>query len=354
MALNNDNIVALIEGIAGILNNEGTIVSEDYDAVSGLLELELSDSFDLAKDKFIEINGEQYKIWDFVAAAPPALATVKIKTSGVLGFATFKVPAPFFFHGTYQMVNKQLAGITEQNQKIPAIMLFYNIEETDVLDRTSAYTRIPRLQIAFLGESTTDMEADAHQTIMDEQHDNWLKFYEQLRNNEFVGEMDEARITFMANFGTFISTKGDLTHLIALQATGLLVQIDVPLYCHFDDCNIADFEFFKCAPVRILDANGNVIELVDAGGEYTDADATIAKFIFVDGSALEVEQTVDSDLVGTYVSEVLSNVATVAYEIDTGGGFTPATLPFTLNLTDVIKTTITRTASGDSSVRLST
>ena len=267
MALTNDNIIQLISGIVDNLRNSGTIISETYNATKGQLTLELSNSFDLQVNYFIEINGQQYKIIKFTSGTP--YNSVVIKTSGVLGQTTFKLPYPYFYHGTYQMINKEFNNTPEQNQKLPCIMFIYHQREKRFLDNLSAYSREIPMQFAFLGESQIDFTSDNHQTILDNQHDMVEKFIIQLKNNPFVGKLSDAEKTYIPNYGVFSSDKGNLSTLVDIQATGILLNIDVPIHDNFDSCNIADFKFYKCAPGMIKEPDGTLIQLLNAGETYT-------------------------------------------------------------------------------------
>lgn len=58
------------------------------------------------------------------------------------------------------------------------------------------------------------------------------------------------------------------------------------------------------------------------------------------------EFLIDSNIEGTYTDDSNSfSVGTLTYEIDTGGGFSPDTLPFTLNSGDTLRITRSSTAS---------
>ena len=60
----------------------------------------------------------------------------------------------------------------------------------------------------------------------------------------------------------------------------------------------------------------------------------------------EITSTIGVNQAGTYTSNTLTNVATVVYEVDDGGGFDVVTLPFTVVNADILKRTITRTVAG--------
>lgn len=336
MALNNDNVVNLIEGIVDTLRPVGTIISQSFDAATMILTLELSDIFDLDVDKYIEIDGQQYKIKSLNGLE------ITVASTGLIPSTSYKIPYPYFFHGTYQMVNETISAINDQQQKLPAVFLFYNISQKEILDRTSAFSRIPKFQLAFLDHSTTDFTPDEHQNVMDIQYNQWLMFYEQLRINNFVGEIDEADVTFMANFGQFFSSKGELTHLIAEQMTGVLVQIDVPIYKHFESCKIEHFEFFKCAPNLIVDPNGVLKEKLTSGQTYIEPVEML--FNVEPGNDTTIEITdLPIGLAYTFENQSLDNVTSVTYEIDDGNGYLPAVLPFDIEVGYSIKVVISPT-----------
>lgn len=72
-------------------------------------------------------------------------------------------------------------------------------------------------------------------------------------------------------------------------------------------------------------------------------DTKILNFIFAEGGDNDIILDIDANGAGSYSSEALDNLDSVSYEIDTGGGFSPATLPFVLQIGDKIKVIADRT-----------
>lgn len=336
MALLNDNIVDLIEGIVDILRDEGTIITENYDANTGLLTLGVSSTFGLSVGQFIIINGENYKIDSFTDPVP-ATPEIVVVASGVTGGATFKVAHPYFFHGTYQMVETQIAAINDNQAKLPAVFMFYNIEERRVLDRLSAFSRIPKLQFAFLGESNIGFKSDDHQNVIDVQNELAEKFLVQLQANQFVGQMKEVQKTYMANFGVFIAQKGELKALLRIQSSGVLLSLDLPIYNHFDQCHIANFEFFKCAPGLIKDSAGNLIQTLGAGQVYVVAGG---------GGDVEIYDT-DGNLLYTVTAPASQAIQNSNAQLNVNGGATFKNETLLAEETKVVELTVHNTLNDD-------
>ena len=361
MPLVNDSVIELVAGLVDVaLRNIGAITAEVYDSNAETSLLDLSDPFDIDEGAWVEIDGNEYKVIEFTAASPPADAQILVsnKTGAALGVTSFKTLAPWFFHGTYQMINDRMTarGNNDIRRKMSAVYLFYTLKEKKDMTGVSVHSRVPRLQMAFLDASHVDYTPDQHEAIMQAQVEQSDKFLEQVKLNQFIdntaiGQVDR---TYWPNFGVFAASNGDMRAFTDVMASGCVIEFDLPLFHHFDDCNIADFEFAKCAPVLIQDSDGNTIEVKAAGSIYVDDVQVTSFFDFPEENDDVVEITVPSGAAGTYANEVLVNVATVVYELDTGSGFNFVTLPFTAATGNGLRITITRTDNNlDSSVTIS-
>lgn len=258
----NDSIVDLIEGIVGLQNSEGTVVNETFDAAQNLTELELNSVFDLVVGDYVELNSVQYKIHAISGTS------IFLPTTAAIGATTFKVLKPFFYAGTYKMIKKALSN-KDQKLKLPAVFLFYNIDEERILDETRLIFRRPKLQIAFLDESNIDFDEEAHRPIVDEQREVCEQFLINLKANNYVGEIDNARITEMLNFGVFLNQQGNEKALFDIQATGVLLTVDVPLMRNFVDCQLQNYQPIKCPPGIIKNNDGTFNQFLGAGETYT-------------------------------------------------------------------------------------
>lgn len=129
-----------------------------------------------------------------------------------------------------------------------------------------------------------------------------------------------------------------------------LAPVDVEIYLQTDQ-----YENRSCdAPespqyATILD-NGTYVE-VSAGNSYVCSD--ILKIYFDSGEAT-VDADIDADSAGTFsTASTDGSSGTISYSVDTGGGFSTVTLPFTLNNGDTLR--VTRTSTGSAGfVRLVT
>jgi hypothetical protein len=258
----NDSVITLIEDIVSSLRNNGTIISESFS--NDILTLELTSLYDLAVNKYIEVGGTNYKI----IALDSGASTVDVIASGVTGETIYTVPTPYFWNGTMQMINKRLNGDNDNFSKYPAILLVDVFRTTRITDPTSPYFAEPRVFVAFLKESLIDYGSDLQNPIINEMQELAEDFISACQANPFIGRFDEFEITRHANFGVYATDRGHISTIIDEQLSGVVVEVTLPIYENFEDCNGNILTAIKCAPGLIKDIDGNLIQELPAGQTY--------------------------------------------------------------------------------------
>lgn len=258
----NDSVITLIEDIVSSLRNNGTIISESFS--NDILTLELTSLYDLAVNKYIEVGGTNYKI----IALDSGASTVDVIASGVTGETIYTVPTPYFWNGTMQMINKRLNGDNDNFAKYPAILLVDVFRTTRITDPTSPYFAEPRVFVAFLKESLIDYGSDLQNPIINEMQELAEDFISACQANPFIGRFDEFEITRHANFGVYATDRGHISTIIDEQLSGVVVEVTLPIYENFEDCNGNILTAIKCAPGLIKDIDGNLIQELPAGQTY--------------------------------------------------------------------------------------
>ena len=212
----------------------------------------------------LEIGSVQYVVESFVQDEYLILEGAVEPTPGI-----FALRNPTFKHGKYQAVLTELSD-PQDLEIMPLIWMLENQQRTRPSELDSKIESEGQVRLFFA--NTDDWSRDTEQ------------MYEEILNpvltlvNLFLVELEANKRT--GDFGVIETTNhakltiggGDLGSTEAqgiFQRTlsGIEVTINLPIMVDFDCSDTASTRV--CPQVSILDANGNIITMVDAGSSYT-------------------------------------------------------------------------------------
>ena len=212
----------------------------------------------------LEIGSVQYVVESFVQDEYLILEGAVEPTPGI-----FALRNPTFKHGKYQAVLTELSD-PQDLDIMPLIWMLENQQRTRPSELDSKIESEGQVRLFFA--NTDDWSRDTEQ------------MYEEILNpvltlvNLFLVELEANKRT--GDFGVIETTNhakltiggGDLGSTEAqgiFQRTlsGIEVTINLPIMVDFDCSDTASTRV--CPQVSILDANGNIITMVDAGSSYT-------------------------------------------------------------------------------------
>ena len=256
------------------------------------------------------------------------------------------------------IVEKEIQNDEEalDKAKYSAVILWEVIRQDFNLQRTNIVGNEARLILSFLDTNNrVDWTPDQHyDLVIDKMEDFADSFIQILKDAPEIALFNDYTYLKHVNWGTIIRDSVHNKYILDDNLSGLNLEVNLPIKrgCLVDGSPITKPQV--CAPASVVDENGALIEFVPSGGQYVDEAGVTAFFNFPSGSSDSIEiSSLPANAAGTYENEVLVNVATVTYEIDTGSGFSPATLPFSLAAGNGFRVSITRTASGNASVEIS-
>ena len=192
--------------------------------------IETCNTYWLSKGCYVTIDGQEYKIIDFVQ-------NEYITISGTPTEQSFLIPAPKFFHGTYRRVNQELqdiTGPTAWKDKFPMIYLYEIFNETYNVDQTTPIDWTASVRLFFFQE--TDIEdfsvSDDYSKIirpMRSLTNEFLKDIVSEKSEQFEPLERDYQIINWADFGKFDGNKGSVKALINENVSGIELRIDLPV-----------------------------------------------------------------------------------------------------------------------------
>ncbi len=185
--------------------------------------LDTFNTFWLRPEKVITIDSKQYRITSFVINESITIKDVTIG-AGIPTVSSFLIPPPNFFHGTPVMMNNEHSRKKAAQDKTPFIWLQEVLEETAIDDRRSVFGRTSSPRIFFMDESKlTDWTSKQHKTNAIEPARQMTElFFANIRaDRSMFGEIKERKDISRANWGRFVTDKGNIALLVNQNVSGV-------------------------------------------------------------------------------------------------------------------------------------
>lgn len=143
---------------------------------------------------------------------------------------------PYFYHGTYIDVNKELDTKEEifSTALYPAVIVWEVIRQNFDSDSLSVIGNIPRLTMSFL--DTTDRYdmtgTDQYLNVvnpMERYADHFINICE---NHNYLAKLNNYTYIKHTNWGKYVQDKGHIKYILDENLAGLNLEIDLPIKKH--------------------------------------------------------------------------------------------------------------------------
>ena len=146
---------------------------------------------------------------------------------------TIKNHKPYFYHGTYIDVNKELDTSKEvlSDALYPAVILWEVIRQPFESDKTSVVGNTPKLLISFLDTTNKlDWTNDEQYTKVVYPMEKYAdKFINICNNHPFIAKLNDWTYIKHTNWGKVVQSKGHIKYLLDENLAGLNLEIDLPI-----------------------------------------------------------------------------------------------------------------------------
>ena len=140
---------------------------------------------------------------------------------------------PYFYHGTYTEVNKEIDTKEEimTDANYPAVILWEVIRQNFEADHTSILGNTPRLTMSFL-DTTNKLD-----WTNDEQYTNVIdpmelyadKFIRICDKHPYLAKLNNFTYIKHTNWGKYVQDKGHVKYILDENLAGLNLEIDLPI-----------------------------------------------------------------------------------------------------------------------------
>jgi len=141
----------------------------------------------------------------------------------------FRMPSPFYFHGTPYATNAHISRLSD-SEKVPMIYLLEIIRETiqaeDAAAESVAELRLFFLDVANFEAWNTD---DHYSKVIRPQRNLVNAFIKQARQSKLFGVIEQLELIVHVKFGVYHSEKGHLNSLFNDRLTGIELKGSFPI-----------------------------------------------------------------------------------------------------------------------------
>lgn len=166
-------------------------------------------TYHLRKGMPVYIDGVQYKAIEVNSKAN----TFQIEEIFLIIPSIYRVPNPYFFHGTPKMVNDRLAKL-DYDRKLPFIYM-YEVYRERVLNQYDPMARTSQVRLFFCDQiNKRDWNTDDHyHNVLQGLMQLTLKFIESIQKDRKTFESEESTFETISrvNWGTFENDKGNVS-----------------------------------------------------------------------------------------------------------------------------------------------
>jgi len=201
--------------------------------------------YDIAEEEKIDLGywsfvaGTGY-VWNVVLSGltydVTSLETFRMKNNDLVDLSlvtTARNHKPYFYHGTYIDVNKELDTSEEvfSNALYPAVIVWEVIRQPFEADHTSVVGNTPRLTMSFLDTTnkldwTNDEQYSKVVYPMERYADKFIKICD---NHPYLAKLNDWTYIKHTNWGKVVQSKGHVKYLLDENLAGLNLEIDLPI-----------------------------------------------------------------------------------------------------------------------------
>ena len=141
----------------------------------------------------------------------------------------FRMPSPFYFHGTPYATNAHISYLKDA-EKVPMVYLLEILRET-IPSEDSAYVSIAEFRMFFLDVANFEAWStdDHYSKVIRPQRNLVDAFIKQARNSQFFGLVEQLELIAHVKFGVYQSEKGHLNSLFNDRLTGIELKGSFPI-----------------------------------------------------------------------------------------------------------------------------
>jgi len=215
--------VDIIEDFINSLDLSGSVISFSDDGTNTTIAVEKT--YHARKTMLLDIDDTDYEIVSVVN-------NESIEVVGVIPSpVNYKVPNPFYFHGTPILTNAHISGAKE-NQKTPMVYLYEILKERDKKEdsniRRESDLRLFFLDSANFGEWSTDDHYSKRLLGLNNLVDEFISAARDFSCCFYLYETEFIRINHV-NWGVWEDNKGHKRTLFDDELTGVEVIFTLPL-----------------------------------------------------------------------------------------------------------------------------
>jgi len=208
------------------------------------IDHEILDDFSISEDEVVELG-----YWNFVSgtgfewivvlrnkALEVSSNVFKIKNELEVDLSqvtTVRNIVPYFYHGTYIDVNKELDTSEEvlSTALYPAVILWEVIRQNFEADHTSILGNTPKLTLSFL-DTTNKLDwtnDEQYSKVVDPMEALADKFIKICDKHPYLAKLENYTYIKHTNWGKVVQDKGHVKYLLDENLAGLNLEIDLPI-----------------------------------------------------------------------------------------------------------------------------
>ncbi len=215
--------VDILDDFIKTLDLSGKVLSFSNDGTNTTIVVEKT--YHARKKMLVDIDGTDHEVVSIVN-------NTSIEVIGVIAAPlNYKVPNPFYFHGTPILTNSHITGAKE-NQKVPMIYLFEILREKDKKEDSRVVResdlRLFFLDSADLGDWSTDDHYAKRLLGLNNLVDEFIKAARAFVCCFYLFETEFTRINHV-NWGIWEDNKGHKRTLFDDELTGVEITFTLPL-----------------------------------------------------------------------------------------------------------------------------
>ena len=237
------DIIQFVSKLVDKLKTEWIINEIDItDPTSPIINYKEIDHYNIAEEEKIDLgywlfeSGVGYK-WIAVLSGltfdVTSLGTFKMNNPDEIDLSlvtTARNHKPYFYHGTYIDVNKELDTSKEifSNAIYPAVIVWEVIRQPFEADHLSVIGNTPRLTISFL-DTTNKLDwtnDDQYNEVVYPMERYANKFIKICDNHPYIANLNNWTFIKHTNWGKVVQSKGHVKYLLDENLAGLNLEID--------------------------------------------------------------------------------------------------------------------------------
>ena len=239
------DIISFIEKLIEKLRWEWSVVSIDNAApLNPLISFIENTSYYIEENEKIDLG-----FWEFISGTGYVFQTVlssevvsidnniiEVENTELVDLSnvtTIRNLKPYFYHGTYIDVNKEIDTSKEifSDAIYPAVIVWEVIRQSFEAEHTSVVGNSPKLTMSFL-DTTNKLDwtnDDQYQKVIYPMENFADKFIHICDNHPFIAKLQDYTYIKHSNWGKIVQDKGHIKYLLDENLAGLNLEIELPI-----------------------------------------------------------------------------------------------------------------------------